>query len=107
MAPSPDEDGGQRGLGLGGSPGTLPCSSVGVAVVLGWSSWGSCALGGLWMSVARICFVSVSGPGGQVCGSSHSLLHIFMEKPCMHKRAHTQTHRCLDLGVNRYTNVLY
>ncbi|MEQ2178557.1 hypothetical protein GOODEAATRI_015299 [Goodea atripinnis] len=26
---------------------------------------------------------------------------------CIHKRTHTQTHRCLDSGVNRYTNVLY
>ncbi|MED6275538.1 hypothetical protein CHARACLAT_027507 [Characodon lateralis] len=54
-----------------------------------WFSWGSPALGGLWMSVARISCVSVSVSGGQICGSSHSLLHIFMEKPCIHKRAHT------------------
>ncbi|MED6256596.1 hypothetical protein ATANTOWER_030060 [Ataeniobius toweri] len=51
--------------------------------------------------VLHIC----PGSRGQVCGSSHSLLHIFMEKPCIHKRAHTQTHRCLDSGVNRYTNL--
>ncbi|MED6247055.1 hypothetical protein ATANTOWER_028936 [Ataeniobius toweri] len=79
--------------------------SGGVAVFRQWFSWGSCALGGLWMSVAGISSVSVPGPGGQVCGSSHSLLHIFMEKPCIYK--HPQTHRCLDSGVNRYTNVLY
>ncbi|MEQ2285801.1 hypothetical protein AMECASPLE_035643 [Ameca splendens] len=80
---------------LGGSPGTLPCSSLGgLQWSRRWFSWDSRALGGLWMSVAQISSVSVSVPGGQVCGSSHSLLHIFMEKPCIHKRAHTQTHRC-------------
>ncbi|MEQ2187335.1 hypothetical protein GOODEAATRI_003670 [Goodea atripinnis] len=34
------------------------------------------------------------GTMGQVCGSSHSLLHIFVEKPCIQKRVHTHTHRC-------------
>ncbi|MEQ2225363.1 hypothetical protein ILYODFUR_016647 [Ilyodon furcidens] len=58
------------------------------------------------MSVARISSIFVQGPGEQVCGSSHSLLHIFIEKPCMHMRVHTQIHRCLDAGVNRYTNVI-
>ncbi|MEQ2273469.1 hypothetical protein XENORESO_004492 [Xenotaenia resolanae] len=42
-----------------------------------------------WMSVAQISSISVSGPGGWVCGPSHSLLHIFMEKPYIHKCAHT------------------
>ncbi|MED6290834.1 hypothetical protein CHARACLAT_017489 [Characodon lateralis] len=41
----------------------------------------------------------------QVCGSSHLLLHIFIEEPYILKR--TYTHRCLDSGVNRYTDVLY
>ncbi|MEQ2315567.1 hypothetical protein AMECASPLE_023764 [Ameca splendens] len=91
---------------LGGSPGTVPCSSLGgLWLSRLWFSRGSCALGGLWMSIARISFVSLPGPGGQVCGSSHSLLHIFIEKPCVHKCTHTQTHRCLDSGVNRYTNI--
>ncbi|MEQ2227828.1 hypothetical protein ILYODFUR_002383 [Ilyodon furcidens] len=76
--------------------------SGGVTVVLAVVLLGFLCFGGLWMSVARIS--SVSGPGGRVCGFSHSLLHIFMEKPYMHMRAHTQTHRCLDSGVNRYTN---
>ncbi|MED6240267.1 hypothetical protein ATANTOWER_018464 [Ataeniobius toweri] len=35
--------------------------------------------GCLWLSP-----MSVSGPGGQVCGSSHSLLHICMEKLYIH-----------------------
>ncbi|MEQ2255501.1 hypothetical protein ILYODFUR_014517 [Ilyodon furcidens] len=59
-----------------GSPGGGP---AGVPML-----WG--ALGCLWL---RISSVSVSGPGGQVCGSSYSLLHIFIEKPYIHKRAHT------------------
>ncbi|MEQ2225066.1 hypothetical protein ILYODFUR_013645 [Ilyodon furcidens] len=60
-------------------------------VPLGLSSailWGSCGSpgggpswvpvfwGSLLMSVAQISSVSVSGPGGQVCGSTYSLLHI-------------------------------
>ncbi|MEQ2173060.1 hypothetical protein GOODEAATRI_027771 [Goodea atripinnis] len=70
------------------------CSSLGLlhcdcwVVPLGLSSaalWGGCGSprGG-----------PPFGPGGQVCGSSHSLWHIFMEKPYKHKRAHTYTHRC-------------
>ncbi|MED6291087.1 hypothetical protein CHARACLAT_020011 [Characodon lateralis] len=39
--------------------------------------------------------------GGQVYGSSHSLLHIFMEKLHIHKHAHNYTHRSLDSGFNR------
>ncbi|MEQ2225222.1 hypothetical protein ILYODFUR_015308 [Ilyodon furcidens] len=42
-----------------------------------------CALAGLLMSMAWISSVSVPVPGGQVCGFSHSLLHIFMEKPAL------------------------
>ncbi|MEQ2282265.1 hypothetical protein AMECASPLE_038729 [Ameca splendens] len=61
-----------------------------------WSSQGSHALGGLWMSVTLISSISVLGTRGQVCGSSHPLLHIFMEKPYMHKHTHTYTHRCLN-----------
>ncbi|MEQ2311107.1 hypothetical protein AMECASPLE_016290 [Ameca splendens] len=56
------------------------------------------------MSLAQISSMSVSGPGGQVYGSSHLLLHIILEKPCIHKWAHTQTHRCLDSDVNRCTH---
>ncbi|MEQ2302504.1 hypothetical protein AMECASPLE_007429 [Ameca splendens] len=52
--------------------------------------WGPLDVCGL--DLLRIC----PGSRRRVCGSSHSLLHIFMEKPCMYKRAHTQTHRCLD-----------
>ncbi|MEQ2284661.1 hypothetical protein AMECASPLE_023813 [Ameca splendens] len=100
---------------MGGTPWTLPCSSLGGG---GCGSPGGGSPGvpvpldvyrglwivyrGFWMSMARISSVSVSGPGGQVCGSSHSLLHICMEKPCIHKHAHSQTHRCLDSGVNKY-----
>ncbi|MED6231583.1 hypothetical protein ATANTOWER_031141 [Ataeniobius toweri] len=91
---------------LGDSPGTLPCSSL-LGESRRWLSWGSCALGGFWMFMAQIFSVPVPGPGGQVCGSSHSLLYIFIDKPCIHKCAYTQIPRCLDSGVNRYTNVLY
>ncbi|MEQ2300136.1 hypothetical protein AMECASPLE_022270 [Ameca splendens] len=52
---------GSPGGGLSG----FPCSGV------------------LWMVVAQISSVPVSGPGGQVCGSSHSLLHILIEKPIL------------------------
>ncbi|MEQ2253993.1 hypothetical protein ILYODFUR_038334 [Ilyodon furcidens] len=30
-----------------------------------------------------------------------------MEKLFIHKLAHTYTHRCLDSGVNRYTDVIF
>ncbi|MEQ2312486.1 hypothetical protein AMECASPLE_031527 [Ameca splendens] len=87
---------------LGGSPGAFHCSSLG-GLRLSWrrSFWDSRALGGLCMSVAHISSLSVLGPGGQVCGSSHSLLHIFKEEPYIHKCSHTYTLRCLDSGVNR------
>ncbi|MEQ2226801.1 hypothetical protein ILYODFUR_031082 [Ilyodon furcidens] len=50
---------------LGGSPGILPCSSLGgLQESRQWFFWCSCALGGLWMSVAWISSVSVPGPGG-------------------------------------------
>ncbi|MEQ2229308.1 hypothetical protein ILYODFUR_017552 [Ilyodon furcidens] len=105
-------------------PNYLPVvgvSAPGVLVVLsirGWVLWCVLAnsrwlLAGAWspgpvlMSVVRISSISVPGPGGQVCGSSHSLLYIFMEKPCKYKHAHTQTHKCLDSGDKRYINVLY
>ncbi|MED6246887.1 hypothetical protein ATANTOWER_025573 [Ataeniobius toweri] len=78
------------------------------SVAAGWFPWGSPLVFSGWgLSVAHISSLSVLGPGWLVCGSSHLLLHIFMEKPCIHKRAHTQTHSCLDSGVNRYTDVLY
>ncbi|MEQ2229829.1 hypothetical protein ILYODFUR_022872 [Ilyodon furcidens] len=89
---------------LGFSPAVLWGVAVVPAVVLlGFLSYGG-AFGCLWLGSSR--YLS-RVQGGQVCGSSHSLLHIFMEKPCIHKRAYIQTHRCLDSGVNRYTNVLY
>ncbi|MEQ2285835.1 hypothetical protein AMECASPLE_036020 [Ameca splendens] len=61
---------------LGGSPWTV--------VLLGPLDTGC-----LWRSVVPISSVSASGPGWQVCGSSHPLLIILMEKPYLHKRAHT------------------
>ncbi|MED6243891.1 hypothetical protein ATANTOWER_029376 [Ataeniobius toweri] len=95
----------------GGACGLVAAASWGFCTVAAsWLPWGSplllsggfvivpavvhtgfTCLGGLWMSVARI----------SVCGSSHILLHY------IHKCAHTYTHRCLDSGVNRYTDVLY
>ncbi|MEQ2311871.1 hypothetical protein AMECASPLE_025070 [Ameca splendens] len=74
------------------------------------SAWGVMCPGvsGLWIhgwicSVVDGCWRGLE----QVCGSSHSLLHISMERPYIHKLAHTYTHRCLDSGVHRYTDVLY
>ncbi|MEQ2223082.1 hypothetical protein ILYODFUR_033161 [Ilyodon furcidens] len=78
------------GVGVGGDSPLLFCGGEGFRC--------------LWLGSPQ---VSVPGPGGQVCGSSHSLLHIFMEKPYIHKHTHTQSHKCLDSGVNRYTNFLY
>ncbi|MEQ2288820.1 hypothetical protein AMECASPLE_026638 [Ameca splendens] len=93
---------------LGGFPGTLPCSSLEeVAVVPGDGSpgfpvlWG--AFGCLWLG-SPLYQSQVQG-GRSV--APHTLLHIFKEKLCIRKHAHTQTHRYLDLGVNAYTNVLY
>ncbi|MEQ2235095.1 hypothetical protein ILYODFUR_038137 [Ilyodon furcidens] len=94
---------------LDGSPGALLCSSLGrLRWSRQWSSWGSHLLGGLLMSVAQISAMSVSGLGGQICGSSHSLLHTFMEKAYIYTSTLTHTPMgVLDLGVNRYTDVLY
>ncbi|MED6252826.1 hypothetical protein ATANTOWER_017651 [Ataeniobius toweri] len=93
---------------LGGSPGILPSSSGGgVKVVPAVDLPGFLCSGGPLDVCGSDLLCICPGSRGRVCGSLHSLLHIFMEKPCMHKRAHTQTHRCLDSGVNRYTNVLY
>ncbi|MEQ2265448.1 hypothetical protein XENORESO_007264 [Xenotaenia resolanae] len=68
----------------------LPCLLLGLSSALLWGSCGGplrvpCSGGPL--SVAQISSVSVSGPGAQVHGSSHSLLYIFMEKPYLHKHA--------------------
>ncbi|MED6232129.1 hypothetical protein ATANTOWER_022038 [Ataeniobius toweri] len=58
---------------------------VPVVVLLGFPcSWEPLDVCG--SDLLRMC---VSDQGEQVCGSLHSLLHIFMEKPYIHKRDHT------------------
>ncbi|MEQ2314639.1 hypothetical protein AMECASPLE_014224 [Ameca splendens] len=72
----------------------LPSLLPGLSSALLWGSCGGPGSGPLRvpcsggpLSVAQISSVSVSGPGAQVHGSSHSRLHIFMEKPYLHKHA--------------------
>ncbi|MED6276092.1 hypothetical protein CHARACLAT_033547 [Characodon lateralis] len=78
------------GCGVGGVPGLWHAV---VAYLLHCGCW-----------VVPVGLSSALLWGSQVCCSSHMLLHIFMENPYIHKRAHT--HRCLDSGVNKYTDVL-
>ncbi|MEQ2223113.1 hypothetical protein ILYODFUR_033461 [Ilyodon furcidens] len=77
-----------------GSPGGGP---PGIPVL-----WG--AFGCLWLR-SPLCLSWVQG--GQVCGSSHSLLQIILEKPYKHKRSHTYIHRCSYSCVNRNTDIPY
>ncbi|MED6277558.1 hypothetical protein CHARACLAT_014672 [Characodon lateralis] len=85
----------------GGACGLVTAAPWGFCTVAaGWFFWGSPLLfsGGVavvpvvvllgflrsresLMSVAQISSMSVSGPMGQVCVMSHSLLNIFLEKP--------------------------
>ncbi|MEQ2297891.1 hypothetical protein AMECASPLE_039424 [Ameca splendens] len=68
--------------------------SAGVAVVPAVVLLGFLCFGGP-LDVCGSDLLSVRpGTMGQVCGSSHSLLHIFVEKPCIQKHVHTHTHRC-------------
>ncbi|MEQ2254018.1 hypothetical protein ILYODFUR_038588 [Ilyodon furcidens] len=75
---------------------------LGLSTALLWGGGGSPGGGSsgvpeLWgpLDVCGSDLLSVRpGTMGQVCGSSHSLLHIFVEKPCIQKRVHTYTHRC-------------
>ncbi|MED6287490.1 hypothetical protein CHARACLAT_016914 [Characodon lateralis] len=63
--------------------------------------WG--AFGCLWFRSSP-CLSWVQG-GRSV--ALHTRCCIFlMEKPYIDKHAHTYTHRCLDSGVNRYTDVI-
>ncbi|MEQ2230304.1 hypothetical protein ILYODFUR_027850 [Ilyodon furcidens] len=82
------------------------CSSLGLQPCGCWVvPLGLCCCSGGPLDVSQISSVSVSGPGGR--SVSHSLLHIFMEKPYIHNCTDTYTHRCLDSGINRYTDVIY
>ncbi|MEQ2225436.1 hypothetical protein ILYODFUR_017390 [Ilyodon furcidens] len=94
--------------------GRLPAAPWGFCTVAaGWFPWDSPLLfsGGVAVvpAVVLLGFLCFGGPldvcgsdllsvrpgtMGQACGSSHSLLHIFVEKPCIQKRVHTHTHRC-------------
>ncbi|MED6246888.1 hypothetical protein ATANTOWER_025578 [Ataeniobius toweri] len=84
-------DGCRRGLWTRrcGSLGLLHCRCwvvpLGLSTALLWRPLDVC--GSDLLSVRP-------GTMGQACGSSHSLLHIFVEKPCIQERVHTHTHRC-------------
>ncbi|MEQ2309498.1 hypothetical protein AMECASPLE_039389 [Ameca splendens] len=104
-----------QGLGPWALSGLLGSDVIPGSRISGLHGWTSSVVGshrqGLWArrcsSLRVVVVVPVVVLLGQVFGSSHSLLHIFMEKPCIHKNTHTQTHRSLDSGVNRYTSVLF
>ncbi|MEQ2238543.1 hypothetical protein ILYODFUR_034110 [Ilyodon furcidens] len=96
-------------------------------VAAGWFPWGSPLLfsGGVAVGLALVLpgFPCCGGPL-DVCGLdllrvslrsrgaglwllTLAIAYLFMEKPYLQERAHTYTHRCLDSGLNRYTDVLH